>query len=71
MPEFPYCLPQLLRLWYGEVVVFYLPNSGIYMQISSKKWYRVDADNPDVYVMPDFPCPDGEVFETLDGLIVP
>lgn len=56
---------------YGEVVVFYLPNSGIYMQISSKKWYRVDADNSDVYVMPDFPCPGGEVFETLNGLIVP
>lgn len=56
---------------YGEVVAFYLPNSGIYMQISSKKWYRVDAENPDAFVMPDFPCPSGEVFEMLDELIVP
>lgn len=44
---------------YGEVAYFYLPNTGLFMQISTKKWYRIDKDNADEYVMPDYPC-DGE-----------
>lgn len=44
---------------YGEVAYFYLPNTGLFVQISTKKWYRIDKDNTDDYVMPDYPC-DGE-----------
>ncbi|MCX4287574.1 MAG: S41 family peptidase [Clostridia bacterium] len=26
---------------YGEVTYFYLPNTGLYVQISTKKWYGI------------------------------
>lgn len=39
---------------YGDVALFALPNSGILMQISTKKWYRIDETNTDDYVVPDF-----------------
>lgn len=40
---------------HGEVTYFYLPNTGLYVQISTKKWYRIDETNTDDYVMPDYP----------------
>ena len=43
---------------YGDVAVFSLPNSGLLMQISTKKWYRIDETNTDDYVVPDFPGED-------------
>lgn len=43
---------------YGDVALFALPNSGIVMQISTKKWYRTDETNTDDYVVPDFPGED-------------
>lgn len=43
---------------YGDVALFSLPNSGLLMQISTKKWYRIDETNPDDYVVPDFPGED-------------
>lgn len=50
---------------YGDVTCFYLPNTGLYVQISTKKWYRIDSTNPDEYVMPDYPCDGGECLEKL------
>ncbi|MBO4637581.1 MAG: hypothetical protein J5685_10590 [Clostridiales bacterium] len=38
---------------YGDVAFFSLPNSGIFMQISTKKWYRADRDCTDLLVEPD------------------
>lgn len=54
---------------YGDVALFALPNSGILMQISTKKWYRIDASNTDRYVVPDYPCGSRDVFTTLDSLV--
>lgn len=44
---------------YGDITNFYLRNTGIFVQISTKKWYRIDRAKTDDYVMPDYPC-DGE-----------
>ena len=43
---------------YGDVALFTLPNSGMMMQISTKKWYRIDESNPNDYVVPDYPGED-------------
>ncbi len=54
---------------YGEIVVFSLPNTGISLQISTKKWYRIDADNVSDYVIPDYPCKGDEVLSKLYSII--
>ncbi len=36
---------------YGDISVFKLPNSGVIMQISTKKWYR--TDNKSGLIEPD------------------
>lgn len=50
---------------YGEVAGFYLPNTGLFVQISTKKWYRIDENNPEDYVFPDYPCEGGHAMEEL------
>ena len=55
---------------YGDVAGFHLPNTGLFVQVSLKKWYRVDAENPDAFVIPDYPCDGGDVYETLYALCV-
>lgn len=54
---------------YGDVACFYLPETGIFVQISTKKWYRTDGSNPDGYVMPDYPCDGGDCYQTLCKII--
>lgn len=54
---------------YGEIAVFYLPNTGMLVQISTKKWYRIDETNTNSYVMPDYPCDSQRVMETLYEVI--
>lgn len=53
---------------YGDVTVFCLKNTGIYMQISTKKWTRIDSSKGR-YVEPEYPCASGEVYQTLYGLL--
>ncbi len=50
---------------YGDVTCFYLPNTGLFVQVSTKKWYRIDSNNPDEYVMPDYPCDSEHCFDKL------
>ena len=54
---------------YGEIAAFYLPNTGLFVQISTKKWYRIDETNTDSYVMPDFPCGSQNAIEKLYEVI--
>ena len=70
--EFVKYLPQILGEasansvnGYGEVAGFYLPNTGLFVQISTKKWYRIDENNPEDYVFPDYPCEGGHAMEEL------
>lgn len=41
---------------YGEVSYFKLPNSQLFMQISTKRFYRADKDCTDELVYPDVEC---------------
>lgn len=54
---------------YGDVTYFYLPNTGLFVQISTKKWYRIDSSNTDNYVMPDYPCDSYDCIEKLYEII--
>lgn len=56
---------------YGDIASFYLKESGLFIQISTKKWERYDTQNqnPGDYVIPDFLCDSGDVFETLYEVI--
>lgn len=54
---------------FGEVAYFYLPNTGLFVQISTKKFGRIDSLNKDGYVMPDYPCVSKDCLESLYGII--
>lgn len=46
---------------YGDISLFKLPNSGIIMQVSTKKWYR--TDNKSGLIEPDIPCDEWEALD--------
>ncbi len=52
---------------YGDITIFKLPKSGLVMQVSTKKWYRVDTECLDEFIEPDIKC---ESSRALDVLIL-
>ncbi len=48
---------------YGDISAFILPESGIFMQISTKKWERIDGKKG--LIEPDIPCEADAVWEAL------
>ena len=50
---------------YGDVAVFKLKNSGLRMQVSTKKWYRVDESITDELIEPDIACNREEALQVL------
>ncbi len=53
---------------YGDVVNFFTPNSRIFMQISYKKFVRIDEDTSEKYIEPDYLCDSEDVMEKLYSL---
>lgn len=49
----------------GEIVCFKLPNSKIFMQISTKRFYRADKESADELVFPDIECSSDIAMEEL------
>ncbi|MGN0142296.1 MAG: S41 family peptidase [Roseburia sp.] len=50
---------------YGDISVFKLKNSGLVMQVSTKKWYRVDETITDELVEPDIECNSEDALQVL------
>lgn len=50
---------------YGEITAFKLKNSGLFMQVSTKKWYRVDENSEDKFIEPDIKCDSDKALEVL------
>jgi hypothetical protein len=50
---------------YGDVTMFTLPNSKLFLQTSTKVFRRADKDNPDDLVEPDISCDANEAMEVL------
>lgn len=55
---------------YGDAPYFTLPQSKLYIQISTKNWSRIDSTRPEMLIQPDIACPgDGameKLYEILD-----
>lgn len=56
---------------YGDIAMFTLPNSKLFMQISTKEFFRIDGNNPDNLIEPDIPCASDDVMEVLYETINP
>ncbi len=54
---------------YGDVTFFYLKETGLPIQMSTKKFNRVNGDNKSDYIIPDFPCDGEDALETLYSVI--
>lgn len=50
---------------YGDISIFKLGNSGLVMQVSTKKWYRVDETIADELIEPDIKCNSEEALQVL------
>lgn len=50
---------------YGDVAIFRLPNSGLYVQISTKEFFRADRECKDILVLPDVECDAKDALEQL------
>ena len=55
---------------YGDVVCFRLPESRLYMQVSWKKWYRIDESKDGELIEPDIPVKADDALSTVIELIV-
>ena len=53
---------------YGEIAEFLLPESQIYMQISSKKWHRVDQSKEGLQILPDIECDPNKAVDILKDM---
>lgn len=54
---------------YGEVAYFELPNSKLFMQISTKRFYRANAECRDLLVYPDIECKSDDKAEMIQKII--
>lgn len=54
---------------YGEVAGFKLPNSRLFMQISTKRFYRANAECRDLLVYPDIECKSDDKAEMIQKII--
>ncbi len=50
---------------YGEITTAQLPNSKLCMQISTRKWYRINAEKEGELIQPDIPCDASKVYKYL------
>ena len=50
---------------YGDVAFFSLPRSGIFMQISTKQWTRIDETLAGTPIEPEVPCPAADAMKAL------
>lgn len=50
---------------YGDALKFKLKNSDLLLNISFKKWYRIDKSNHDEFVEPDIKCKSEDALQTL------
>ncbi len=50
---------------YGDTAFFRLPNSGLYVQVSTKEFVRADLETDDILVSPDIGCEADDALEYL------
>lgn len=50
---------------YGDIAIFRLPKSGLYVQVSTKEFFRADEVTDDILVRPDIECNGKDAMEYL------
>ena len=50
---------------YGDIATFRLPHSGLYLQVSTKQFFRADSNSNDILVRPDIECEAGDALDFL------
>ena len=50
---------------YGEIATFLLPNSKLYIQISTRHFFRADKETREILVSPDIECAAEEAMEVV------
>ncbi|MCR5251828.1 MAG: hypothetical protein K6E50_14610 [Lachnospiraceae bacterium] len=50
---------------YGQISGYYLPNSGVWIQISTKRWHRIDRTKEELPVIPDIGCRAEDALDVL------
>lgn len=50
---------------YGDIAVFTLPNSQLYMQLSTKEFFRINQESSSNLVEPDIPCEKDDAITVL------
>ena len=50
---------------FGDIAIFRLPNSGLYVQVSTKEFFRADRECKDILVLPDIECNAEDAMERL------
>ena len=54
---------------YGQVTQYILPRSGIYIQISIKRWHRVDESKEDLPILPDTECNPDDALDVIYDIL--
>lgn len=54
---------------YGDIAVFRLKNSGLYVSISTKQFFRADKETDDILVIPDIECDADSALERVLEMI--
>lgn len=50
---------------FGDIAIFQLPNSGLYVNVSTKEFFRADRECKDILVLPDVECEAENAMEQL------
>lgn len=50
---------------FGDIAIFQLPNSGLYLNVSTKEFFRADRECKDILVLPDVECDAEDAMERL------
>ena len=54
---------------YGDDVEFTVPNSKLDLEVSFKRWFRVDRSQPGDVLSPDYPCLSQDALDKVYELI--
>jgi hypothetical protein len=54
---------------YGDIATFLLPKSKLYVQISTKQFWRADNETADILITPDIECSEDEAMDRLLSIV--
>ena len=62
-------IPGNMPLSYGDISVFKLPNSGIYLHVPYILYHRIDMSKEDIPLIPDIECDADDALDKLKSIL--